>query len=175
MTRRGRTRSRIFGMAAALSISLAAAAAATGRNLYAAANGSFDRDIAGWTEASFGVASHDPKEGALAGTGPESSFSVAGPCVEAAPETAYTGSVRVRLDSGTTYVCGFSVFQFQDAACAEGSEPLFAEATRVEADWQTVTASGTSAAGTRSLRFVLNCSGEKGFAVRFDDVSLGPR
>lgn len=170
--RLGRTGSRIFGMAAAMSISLAAGAAAGGENLYAAANGSFDRDIAGWSEESFGIASHDPKEGALVGSGPESSFSVAGPCVEAAPDTVYTASVRVKLTTGTTYVCGFSVFQSTDAACEEGSKPLFAEATLVEADWQTVTASGTSAAGTRSLRLLLNCSGEKGFAVRFDDVSL---
>lgn len=170
-----RTGMRTFGWAAAMSVALATTAAAAAENLYAAANGSFDRDITGWTEASFGTVSHDPKEQALAGSGPESSFSVPGPCVEAVPDTAYTASVRVRLVSGTTYVCGFSVFQFPVAGCAKGSEPLFAEVTLVEADWQTVTASGTSAADTRSLRLVLNCSGEKGFDVRFDDVALSAR
>jgi hypothetical protein len=162
----------MVGRAAALSVALATAAAAADGNLYATANGSFDRDIAGWTEASFGTVRHDPKEGSLAGSGPESSFSVPGPCVDAAPDTAYTASVRVRLVSGTTYVCGFSVFQFPVAGCAQGSEPLVAEVTPVAADWQTISASGTSAADTRSLRLVLNCSGEKGFDVRFDDVAL---
>jgi hypothetical protein len=169
------TWSRLLAMAVTLWIPAAAGAAATGANLYAAANGSFDRDIVGWTEASFGTVSHDPQQGALAGSGPDSSLSVPGPCVEAAPDTAYAASVRIRLVSGTTYVCGFSVFQFSDTACTEGSEPLFAEAALIETEWQTVTASGASTTAARGLRIVLNCSGEKDFAVRFDDVSLSAR
>src|SRR5690606_6942620 len=118
-------------LAAAMTLQLATAAVA-GENLYAAANGGFDRDISGWSEARFGTVGHDPDAGALAGAGPEQSFSVSGPCVAGAPATTYAASVRVRLVTGTTYVCGFTVYQFTDTGCAEGSKPLFAEATLVE-------------------------------------------
>lgn len=162
---------RMAGLTAALAIA-ATTAATAGENLYAAANGSFDADIAGWTEAAHGAVSHDAAAGALLGAGPNQSLTVPGPCVAAAPDTGYTASVRVQLAAGTTYVCGFNVFQFTDAGCSEGSSPLFAEASLVEPAWQTVTASGRTGTDTRSLRLSLACSGEPDFSVRFDDVAV---
>jgi hypothetical protein len=163
-----------------LAIVSPALAAAAGGNLYAAANGGFDKDLAGWSEPITGEVRHDPAAGepapgALAANAPSGSFSVAGPCVAVAPSTAYAASVRVRPVAGTIYVCGLSSFEHSDAACERDLSPFLAMARPLDDGWQTVMATGDTAATTRSVRLLLNCSGEPGFAVRFDDVVLaGP-
>lgn len=112
-----------------LAIVSPALAAAAGGNLYAAANGGFDKDLAGWSEPITGEVRHDPAAGepapgALAANAPSGSFSVAGPCVAVAPSTAYAASVRVRPVAGTIYVCGLSSFEHSDAACERDLSPL---------------------------------------------------
>lgn len=160
-----------------LSVACPALVAAAGKNLYAAANGGFDKNVAGWSEPITGEVRHDPAAGepgpgALAASAPSGSFSVEGPCVAVAPSTDYTASVRVRPAGGTIYVCGLSSFEHSDASCGEGLNPFLAMARPLDEGWQTVTATGTTGEATRSLRLLLNCSGEPGFAARFDDVVL---
>lgn len=160
-----------------LSIAPPTFAATVGKNLYAAANGGFDKDVAGWSEPITGEVRHDPAigepgPGALAASAPSGSFSVEGPCVAVTPSTAYTASVRVRPAGGTIYVCGLSSFEHSDAKCEEGMNPFLAMARPLDDGWQTVSATGTTGEATRSLRLLLNCSGEPGFSVRFDDVVL---
>lgn len=146
-------------------------------NLLAKSNCGFDRDLFGWAAPVSGSAAHDaragePKPGALAGTGGQGSFQVAGPCAAARPGTAYSVGVRAQLAAGSVYVCGFAVWQYADALCDSGQEPFVATAEPLEKEWRSFTASGTTAAGAASLRVQLQCSGEAGFRVLFDDVVL---
>lgn len=156
---------------------LAADGARPGGNLLAKSDGGFDRGVAGWDQPLSGSVAHDakagnPNAGALAGSDARGSFSTAAPCVAAEPEAGYAARARFEVAAGSVYVCGFAVFQYTDAACAEGQEPFVAESDLPAPGWQAVEASGRTAAGVRSLGLRLVCSGEPGFRVLFDDVAI---
>jgi hypothetical protein len=167
---------------AAASAAVATDCASDESNLLAAGNCSFDRDLAEWeVDPGGATAEHDAKEGSpRAGAlrvdgGPQGSASVEGPCVPASPGTGYEVAVRLRAASGTPYFCGVNVFEYTDAKCDQGQEPLASASLPPEPDWQRATESATTGATTGSLRVRFACSGEPGFVVLVDDVAVSRR
>ena len=154
---------------------VAAECAADTRNLFANRNCGFAKDIEGWTGVHEKSASHessdgDPAKGALAGTDHQGSLRLQAPCMAVKPDTEYRIAVRLRIASGDLYVCGYTVYQADDAACENASDPLVADARPPEKGWQQMTGETRTGATAKSVQLRLECSGEKGFRVLFDDV-----
>ena len=161
------------------------------KNLLAAHDCGFAKGIGGWRANEGAQVTHAAKDGhpgpgSIEGVAPDGSLLIEGPCVAARPGTAYRFGASVRLVEGSTYVCGPQVHHFADAACADALGPLAAMSDLVETGWRAFDPArrpesgpdqnvATTEAGTHGLRVVLACSGEAGFVVRFDDVSLTPR
>jgi hypothetical protein len=150
-------------------------------NLLAKRNCGFARGIEGWAPAGGdGTAvAHEsddgsPRPGALAAAGAEGSVVVAGPCVEARGATSHRASIRVRATGGVVFSCSLTGRQYTDSECKQGRELLdiTAAAARPNPEWQTATATVATSAGFASVRVHLECNGEPGFEVLFDDVVL---
>lgn len=154
---------------------VAAECAADAGNLFASRNCGFAKDIAGWTGVYERSASHessdgDPAKGALAGTDHQGSLRLQAPCIPVKPDTGYRISVRLRIASGDLYVCGYTVYQADDISCENASDPLVADARPPEKSWQQMTGETRTGETTKSVQLRLECSGEEGFRVLFDDV-----
>ena len=184
----------LAGLAVVLMTSPSAAladCASDATNLLAAHDCGFAKGIAGWQANEGARVTHaakdgDPQPGSIEGVAPNGSLMIEGPCVAAKPGAVYRFGASVRRVEGSTYVCGPQVYHFADAACAEPLGPLAAMSDLVETGWRAFDPArrpesgpdqnlATTGAETRGLRMILACSGEAGFAVRFDDVSLTPR
>ncbi len=157
------------------SAAVAAECAADTRNLLANRNCGFAQDIEGWTGVHEESASHertdgDPAKGALAGTDRQGSLRLQAPCIPVQPDTDYRIAVRLRIASGDLYVCGYTIFQGDDAACENASEPLVADARPPKTSWQQMSGETRTGATARSVQLRLECSGEQGFRMLFDDV-----
>lgn len=154
---------------------IAAECAAEPQNLFARRNCGFAQDIEGWSAVSAESARHDgtdgdPAKGALAGADREGSLRLQAPCIPVKPDTGYRIAVRLRIASGELYVCGYTAYQADDAACENASDPLAADARPPEKSWQQMTGEVRTSATAKSVQLRLECSGEKGFRVLFDDV-----
>ena len=160
-----------------LPVAAAADCASDPKNLLAKMNCGFDQDIAGWTDAAMGKSSHEPKEGnpkpgALKGTDGDQSLLIEGPCVQVKPSTKYTFGLRIRTAAGSPYFVAMNVFQYTDANCKEGAEPLHSAALPPDKTWQSATESATTSGTTASVHLRIAGSGEPGFSILFDDLFL---
>ena len=178
-------------VALALPAASHASCASDAKNLLAAHDCGFAKGIDGWQAnegARIAHAAKDghPQPGSIEAVAPGGSLLIEGPCVAAKPATTYRFGASVRLVEGSTYVCGPQVYHFADAACADSLGPLAAMSDLVMEGWRAFDPArrpesgpdqnlATTESATRGLRIVLACSGEAGFVVRFDDVSLTPR
>jgi len=160
-----------------LPVAAAADCATDPKNLLAKLNCGFDRDISGWTQSEMGKSSHEPKEGnpkpgALRGTDGNQSLLIEGPCVQVKPSTKYTFGLRMRTATGTPYFIAMNVFQYTDANCKEGAEPLHSAGMPPNKTWQPVTESATTSDTAASVHLRITGSGEPGFSILFDDIFL---
>lgn len=146
----------------------------TAGNLLAALNCGFDKDASGWVTSPGAEVSRDPAgKGVLkAVADSQGSLSIVGPCVAAQPGATYDFSARLRAASGTSYFCAVNVYQFSDAACTEGAEPLGSAAGPPAEEWATVEGSATASDATKSVQMHPACSGTAGFVVQFDDFVI---
>lgn len=171
-----------FALLVTLALATPAAAAdcrTQAGNLLASRNCGFDADVGGWSAAPGATVSHEaaqghPTKGALRATDPQGSIMVSGGCLPVRPETSYRAAVSIRLGTGVPYFCGFTVWQYSDEACQEGMEPFLAGGLPPRPEWQHAEQSGVSSATTRSVEVRLDCSGEPGVAVLYDNVVFGP-
>lgn len=170
------------GVVAILAVAPAGAAdcASEAKNLFAGKDCGFAKGVGGWTgvpDQSLGHESSDgdPGKGALAGSGPQGSLRLQAPCIVVRPDTDYRIAVRMKVASGSLYVCGYSVYQAADAACEDASDPLVADARPPEESWQPMTGEMRTGTDTKSVQLWLECSGEKGFRVLFDDLVFAPK
>ena len=95
---------------------------------------------------------------------------MAGPCFPVEALTSYVFAAHVRLVEGTAFFCAVQLFQYTEASCGAGAEPLAAEGIPPDADWKIISASGSTGGETASAQVRLVCSGEPGFSVSWDDV-----
>jgi hypothetical protein len=166
---------RSLGALALLSILGATPAAAgcqdTAGNLLAGINCGFNKNAKGWTASPGAVVSQDPADhGVLKGVADsQGSLTILGPCVAAQPTVTYRLGARLRGTAGTSYFCSMNVFQYSDAHCTEGQEPLGSAAAPPDAKWATLAGSATTSEAAKSLQVRPACSGKPGFIVQFDD------
>ncbi|HYN19520.1 MAG TPA: hypothetical protein VE078_01065 [Thermoanaerobaculia bacterium] len=166
---------RSLGILALLGILGAAPATASchdlSGNLLAVSNCGFDKDANGWTATPGATVSQDPADhGVLKAVADSAgSLTILGPCVAAQPEAPYRFGARLRNTAGTSYFCSVNVFQYSDAHCTEGQEPLGSAAGPPVAEWTTLDSSATTFAAAKSLQLRPACSGEPGFTVQLDD------
>ncbi|HEV7242592.1 MAG TPA: hypothetical protein VGQ36_25405 [Thermoanaerobaculia bacterium] len=166
---------RSLGALALLSILVATPAAASCQdaagNLLAGINCGFDKDAKGWTASPGAVVSRDAADhGVLkAVADSQGSLTILGPCVAARPNVEYHIGARLRGVAGTSYFCSVNVFQYSDAACTEGQDPLGSAAAPPDADWAKLDGSATTSDAAKSLEVRPVCSGKPGFTVQFDD------
>ena len=159
---------------------IAADCATDPKNLLATRNCGFSKGIDGWTSVHDRAASYEssdgqPTKGALAGDDHEGSLQLKAPCIPVQTDTAYRISARLRVVSGSLYVCGYSAFEADDASCENASAPLAADARPPEATWQQMSGETRTGASAKSVQLWLNCSGEKGFRVLFDDIEFAAK
>ena len=159
---------------------LAADCATDPKNLFATRNCGFAKGIDGWTgvhdkAASYESSDGDPAKGALAGNDHQGSLQLQAPCITVQPDTAYRISFRLRVVSGSLYVCGYPTFEADDAASESASDPLTADARPPAETWQPMTGETRTGASAKSVQLWLNCSGEKGFRVLFDDIEFAAK
>lgn len=140
-------------------------------NLLAGGNCGFDRDVSGWSAVPEAKIVRDAGEsGAMKAVGdPGGSLTVHGPCVAVRGGAQVSVEARLKLAEGSAYVCSVLVFEYDDAKCEGGAGPLIAAAAPPSAKWRNVSGSAKSAPATRAIEIRPVCSGEKGFAVLFDD------
>ncbi len=146
-------------------------------NLLAASNCGFDKDTKGWVASSDATVSQDPADhGVLeAVADSQGSLTIAGPCVAAESKAPYGIGARLRGTAGTSYFCSVNVFQYSDAHCTEGEEPLGSAAAPPGAQWATLDGSATTSGTAKSLRLRPSCSGKPGFTVQFDDFVVSKK
>jgi hypothetical protein len=139
----------------------------------------FDKDVQGWTAVPGGAqASHepddgDPRPGALRGVSdPGGSLTVLGPCLKVQPSTAYRFGAHLRRAKGNSYFCSLNVFQFSDAACSSGQEPLGSAGKPAEEKWTSASGAANTAAQAASVQPRAVCSGEPGFVVLWDTITF---
>jgi hypothetical protein len=140
-------------------------------NLLAANNCGFDTDAKGWAASPGAAVSQDPSDhGVLkAVADSQGSLTILGPCVAAQPRATYHIGARLRGTAGTSYFCSVNVYQYSDAHCTEGQEPLGSAGAPPGAKWATLDGSATTSEATKSLQLRPACSGKPGFIVQFDD------
>jgi hypothetical protein len=148
-------------------------------NLLAGRNCGFDAGVAGWSGPEDVTVAHEPGQGspgkgALRASGAQGSILVRNGCLAIRPATSYRAAVRVRAAAGVPYFCGFTVWQYTDDACQDGQEPFLAAGAPPRQEWQNAEQSGVSSATARSAELRLDCSGEAGVAVLYDDLFFGP-
>lgn len=140
------------------------------------ANCGFDGKLDGWTAfpgATISIVSDSAGESVLmAEADSNASLGFLSSCLRASPSTPYTIAARVRLRKGEAYFCGVNAWQYSDANCGEGAEPLGSAAMPPESEWKTVTTSVTALESTRSIQLHPVCSGPAGFIMDFDDFVL---
>ena len=148
------------------------------KNLLARRSCDFARGIEGWVAADAEAThvSHDTassESGALAAHGVDGSVVVLSPCVQVKGETEHRASTRVKTTGGEVHFCQVAARQYIDSECADGRETLEVSAgVAPTAEWQTASGSATTAPGAKSVQLHLECNGEPGFGVLFDDVVL---
>ena len=146
-----------------------------------AANCGFDKDAAGWRGAPDTTVAHkpaaagDPASAAMKVTSSaQGSLTAIGPCVAVRGSTAYQFSARLRLSSGTPFFCALNAWQYTDAKCAEGSEPLGSAGQPPASTWGRLQGQASTRANTRSALLRADCSGQGTVAIEWDDVVLAP-
>jgi len=146
-------------------------------NLLASVNCGFDKDTKGWTASPGAGVSRDPADdGVLKGVADsQGSLTILGPCVAAQPNVEYHIGVRLRGVAGTSYFCSVNVFQYSDAHCSEGQDPLGSAAAPPETEWVSLDGSATTSNATQSLQVRPACSGKPGFIVQFDDFVVSKK
>lgn len=152
--------------------------AAEAKNLLAGKNCGFAKGISGWSRVGDHAASHekadgDPEKGALAGDDASGSLILVGPCIDVQPNSDYRISAKVKVATGSLYVCGYAAYQ--GATCDDASEPLAATAVPPTATWTTQSGDARTSATAKAVRLRLQCSGESGFRVLFDDVAFAAK
>ena len=148
------------------------------RNLLSRRNCDFTRGIEGWVAADAEAThvAHDSAgsgSGALVAHGVDGSVVVLGPCLKVKGETEHRASTRVKTTTGEVHYCQVAARQYTDSECADGRETLEVSAgVAPSGAWQTASGSATTASSAKSVQLHLECNGEPGFGVLFDDVVL---
>jgi hypothetical protein len=151
-------------------------------NLMAKFNCGFDKDVAGYKDIFDNKVVHvpatggDPRSAAMRVTsGAQSSIAVEGACVPVQGSTNYQFSARLRLASGTPYICALNWWQYSDLKCEAGAEPLAGEARPPSNDWATIQGTGRAQASAKAVRLRADCSGSGVISIIWDDFSFAPQ
>lgn len=161
-------------LAALVASSLAATCETVDGNLLASLNCGFDKDVKGWVPLLAASVARDASEnGVLKATGDRAgSLTIIGPCAPVQAGAGYQVTARLRVAAGNAYFCAVNAFQYSDAQCSAGQQPLASAAGPPEATWKAVEGSAKTDSAAKAVHLHAVCSGEPGFVVMFDDFVL---
>jgi hypothetical protein len=146
------------------------------KNLLAATNCGFAKDVSGWRVVGGATVAREALPGGGGAmkvkAGSDGSITVIGPCVSASPSVDHEVSARIRSSAGIPYFCSVLSSEYTDVACKNGANPLAGAGVPPAAEWQTATARASTSGTTRSIQISAVCSGEPGFSALFDDFAI---